>query len=356
MLRRAPRSSSTRTSASIRRAIRARRCATRSPRFRAISLITIDYESLRDLVMMAMSLADRPRPALLQVRSILKGQLFTFVWLPREELTTTRRTGDRQAARERGRARDHQLVGRARRRRPRAHPLHPIYRRGGAAARCRGARRGGRRDGSRLGAGGRGRADRRRRRAARDASRADLHRAFPDGYRVAHRPGGGRRRHPAPVRACRRRRSRRPHLALRIGCARASCASRRTARGGLIPLSEAVPVLENFGFRVLEEMPTALAGGNRLHPRLPRRGRRARPISTRSSQRTARDRARDRQRAVRRGRGRRVQPARALRGSRHAGRSSGSAPGSATCARPEAASAWSRSSMRCAARPMRRAR
>ena len=42
--------------------------------------------------MMAMSLADRPRPALLQVRSILKGQLFTFVWLPREELTTARRT------------------------------------------------------------------------------------------------------------------------------------------------------------------------------------------------------------------------------------------------------------------------
>ena len=41
--------------------------------------------------MMAMSLADRPRPALLQVRSILKGQLFTFVWLPREELTTARR-------------------------------------------------------------------------------------------------------------------------------------------------------------------------------------------------------------------------------------------------------------------------
>ena len=63
-------------------------------------LITIDYESLRELVMMAMSLADRPRPALLQVRSILKGQLFSFVWLPREELTTTRRTGDCRAARE----------------------------------------------------------------------------------------------------------------------------------------------------------------------------------------------------------------------------------------------------------------
>src|SRR5690348_3612797 len=54
-------------------------------------VIAIDYESMRDLVMMAMSLADRPRPALLQVRSILKAQLFTFVWLPREELSTTRR-------------------------------------------------------------------------------------------------------------------------------------------------------------------------------------------------------------------------------------------------------------------------
>ncbi|HVM38679.1 MAG TPA: NAD-glutamate dehydrogenase domain-containing protein [Sphingomicrobium sp.] len=33
-------------------------------------------------------------------------------------------------------------------------------------------------------------------------------------------------------------------------------------KGGLIPLSEAVPVLENFGFRVLEEMPTALGDRN----------------------------------------------------------------------------------------------
>src|SRR5205823_6544140 len=54
-------------------------------------LITIEYESLRDLVMVAMSLADRPRPALIQVRSLLHGQLFTFVWLPREELSTARR-------------------------------------------------------------------------------------------------------------------------------------------------------------------------------------------------------------------------------------------------------------------------
>jgi glutamate dehydrogenase len=32
-------------------------------------------------------------------------------------------------------------------------------------------------------------------------------------------------------------------------------------RGGLIPLSDVVPVLENFGFRVLEEFPSALSGG-----------------------------------------------------------------------------------------------
>ena len=30
---------------------------------------------------------------------------------------------------------------------------------------------------------------------------------------------------------------------------------------GVVPLSEAVPVFENFGFRVLEEQPTALDGG-----------------------------------------------------------------------------------------------
>ena len=33
-----------------------------------------------------MSLADRPRPALLLLRSILKGHLFAFVWLPRDEI------------------------------------------------------------------------------------------------------------------------------------------------------------------------------------------------------------------------------------------------------------------------------
>ena len=211
--------------------------------------------AMRDLVMMAMSLADRPRPALLQVRSILKGQLFTFVWLPREELTTARRTAiamlledevgreitswsvelgdgdlalirytqyiDEDAPLPDAEALDAAVVEMVRGWSPAVEA--ELIAAAGAARATRLAL-------TYLG-------------------------AFPDGYRARTAPGRRRRRHPAAVRACRRRRPRRAHLALAIGCARGSCGSRPTARGGLIPLSEAVPVLENFGFRVLEEMP-----------------------------------------------------------------------------------------------------
>lgn len=54
-------------------------------------LVNLDKESVKELVMTAMSLADRPRPTLLLVHSILKGHLFAFVWLPREELSTRNR-------------------------------------------------------------------------------------------------------------------------------------------------------------------------------------------------------------------------------------------------------------------------
>ncbi len=54
-------------------------------------LINLDKECVRELVLTAMSLADRPRSTLLMVRSTLKGHLFAFVWLPRDELTTRRR-------------------------------------------------------------------------------------------------------------------------------------------------------------------------------------------------------------------------------------------------------------------------
>lgn len=54
-------------------------------------LVSLSPDSARDLVTMAISLADRPRPAISLVRSILKGQLFAFVWLPRDDMTTQRR-------------------------------------------------------------------------------------------------------------------------------------------------------------------------------------------------------------------------------------------------------------------------
>ena len=54
-------------------------------------LINLDKDCVRELVLTAMSLADRPRSTLLLVRSTLKGHLFAFVWLPRDELTTRRR-------------------------------------------------------------------------------------------------------------------------------------------------------------------------------------------------------------------------------------------------------------------------
>nr|WP_239016825.1 NAD-glutamate dehydrogenase domain-containing protein [Sphingomonas ginkgonis] len=54
-------------------------------------LLNLDTDSVRRLVVAAMLLADRPQPTLVLVRSILKGHLFAWVWLPREELSTRRR-------------------------------------------------------------------------------------------------------------------------------------------------------------------------------------------------------------------------------------------------------------------------
>ncbi|MFC7498668.1 NAD-glutamate dehydrogenase [Enterovirga sp. GCM10030262] len=54
-------------------------------------LVSLAEDSVKELAAIAMSLADRPRPTLLLLRSILKGHLFAFVWLPRDELSTRRR-------------------------------------------------------------------------------------------------------------------------------------------------------------------------------------------------------------------------------------------------------------------------
>ncbi len=46
---------------------------------------------LENLALTAMSLADRPRPKLVLVKSTLDRHLFAFVWLPRDDVTTDRR-------------------------------------------------------------------------------------------------------------------------------------------------------------------------------------------------------------------------------------------------------------------------
>ena len=224
-------------------------------------LLTVDYDSLRTMVMMAMSLADRPRPALLQVRSILKAQLFSFVWLPREELTTGRRTaiamlleneigkeitswsvelgdGDLALIRytqyidEKEPAPDVEALDAA---------VVEMVRGWSPAV-----------ESELIAAAG-----------APRATRLALTYipAFPDGYRARTAPEEGAA---DVLRLCMLE----DDSEREVRIARVDTDDPRQLRlkmyrtGGLIALSEAVPVLENFGFRVLEEMPTVLAGGN----------------------------------------------------------------------------------------------
>ena len=223
-------------------------------------LITIEYESLRKLVMIAMSLADRPRPALLQVRSILHGQLFTFVWLPREELTTARRTAiamllENEVGREitswSVELGDGDL----------ALIRYTQYIDEGAPAP----------DAEALDA-----AIVEMVRGWAPAVEAELIQAagapratrlaltyiptFPDGYRARTAPEEGAA---DILRLC----ALEDDADRDVRISRGDTDSPRQfrlkmyRRGGIIPLSDAVPVLENFGLRVLEEMPTALTGG-----------------------------------------------------------------------------------------------
>ena len=223
-------------------------------------LITIDYESMRSLVMMAMSLADRPRPALLQVRSLLKGQLFSFVWLPREELTTVRRTAiatlledkvgrevtswsvelgdgdlalirytqyiDEDAPLPDADALDRAVVEMVRGWSPAVEA--ELIERAGPALATRLAL-------TYLGAF----TDSYRSRTEPDEGAADI-------LRLSGLSSDADR----SVRICRRTGD--PERQLRLKTYR---------RGGLIALSDVVPVLENFGFRVLEERPSALSDG-----------------------------------------------------------------------------------------------
>ena len=54
-------------------------------------LLAIDAATLERLALTAMSLADRPRAELILTRDALDRHMFAFVWLPRDDITTARR-------------------------------------------------------------------------------------------------------------------------------------------------------------------------------------------------------------------------------------------------------------------------
>ncbi|QDP19776.1 NAD-glutamate dehydrogenase [Sphingomonas xanthus] len=227
-------------------------------------LINLSEDSGRELITMAMSLADRPRPAILLLRSILGGHLFAFVWLPREELNTRRRTDiGRMLEEATGRPvsswsvelgegdlallrymldiesddptpdvklLDRRLDSMVRGWRPSVEEALADRVGTGRATRLTLTHAPNFPESYRLHTGPED--------AAEDVLRLD--RLTSDGTRDA--------------RFYRELSADGEHLRLKI-----------YRRGGLIPLSEAVPVLENFGFRVLEEVPTELENSDGAH-------------------------------------------------------------------------------------------
>lgn len=226
-------------------------------------LVSFGEREVRAAALTAMSLADRPRPALLLLPGALHRHLLAFVWLPRDELTTTRRMaimkmieeavlssvtswavelGDGDLALIRM-----TLGFSASRPLPDVDKLDQqlvdMVRGWGPAVEAELT--------DRVGSG----------RATRLAltylpgvpedyrSRAGADEAAADILRMCALEGPDDR----DVRLFRDAEDRPGQLRLKL-----------YRSGGLVPLSEAVPVLENFGFKVIEERPTALGDDSKL--------------------------------------------------------------------------------------------
>jgi glutamate dehydrogenase len=214
-----------------------------------------DPASLEEVALTAMSLADRPRPKLVLVRSILGRHLFAFVWLPRDDLSTARRIaiGDMLAEAANGSllnwsiAMEDGIVAQIRytidvrgeERMPDAAALDARIARmvrgwvpaveAALAEAVEPAR----------------------------ATRLALRHAatFPQAYRTGNAADEAAR---DILRLCRLETPADRSVRLyRDGSGAARLKIYRL--GGALALSDAVPVLENFGFRVIEEVPTALA-------------------------------------------------------------------------------------------------
>ena len=224
-------------------------------------LISFAEREVRIAAMTAMSLADRPRPKLLLLPGALRRHLYAFVWLPRDELTTIRRKAiammleselgasmsswsvelgegelalirftfpvDPSAPPPDSAGLDAALVDMVRGWTP-AVESELIAEVGSS-------------------------------RATRLA--LTFLPALPEGYRVRTSPEEAAA---DILRLCELtdESQRGVRLIRSDGVVPGQLRLKTYRRGGLIPLSEAVPVLENFGFRVLEEIPTALADGH----------------------------------------------------------------------------------------------
>ncbi|WP_265569823.1 NAD-glutamate dehydrogenase [Sphingomicrobium nitratireducens] len=224
-------------------------------------VISFDPHEVRQAALTAMSLADRPRPTLMILEGAIRRHLYAFVWLPRDELSTSRRKAIQMMledevgspitswAVELG---DGELA--LLRFIMATDPNEPLpdvealdaalveMVRGWAPAV----------EADLIEAVGPGRATR---------LALTYLAAMPEGYRTRTEPSEG------------------ASDILRISSLPADSDARDARlyrsdlddshqlhlktyrRGGLIPLSDAVPVLEEFGFRVLEEIPTSLADG-----------------------------------------------------------------------------------------------
>ncbi|MBO9713327.1 NAD-glutamate dehydrogenase domain-containing protein [Sphingomonas sp.] len=219
----------------------------------------LDPESLERLVLTAMSVADRPRPKLVLVRSPLGRHLFAFVWLPRDDLTTGRRVAIGEMLADAARARlinwsislEDGVVALLR---------YTLDLRGGGELPDPGTLD------QRLKQMLRGwepaieaaLADEAGMRAARLTLRY-AHR-FPPAYRALNNATEAARdilriatlKSPGDraVRIC----SRDAHEGIYH--------AKLYRMGGALALSDAVPVFENFGFRVIDEVPTELTGGD----------------------------------------------------------------------------------------------